>query len=79
LGGEENNHINQRKESTWVGGRGGGEEENMIGYGERDRREALVASRMNRNIQLWGWRSFLGSNRDLRGERLSGLKGRDLG
>ena len=59
---KEGKYLGERERS-----RGRGEHDGV--WGQRDRKEALVASRMNGNIQLWGWRSFLGSNRDLRGDR----------
>jgi hypothetical protein len=62
-----------REGSGWE--RGVGERVDMVRYGagRRDRKEALRASRRNRNMQPGaGW---LGSTRDLEGEILSGLKG----
>jgi hypothetical protein len=47
----------------------------MIRYGV-DRREALGASRMNRNMQPQGVGSRVESARDFGSERLSVLKGR---
>jgi hypothetical protein len=49
--------------------------------GEKKRTEALWASRKNGNRQPWevgGWWDPPGYTRYLGGERLSGLKGRDL-
>ena len=67
----------------WVGegrGRVKGEHNQVLGVGE-DRREALRARRMNVNMQPEGVGRRgdpLECTIDLRGERLTGLRGKDL-
>jgi hypothetical protein len=56
-------------------------EGNLIWYWVREKTEALRASRKNVNRQpqeVGGWRDPPEYTRDLGGERLPGLKGRDL-
>jgi hypothetical protein len=62
-------------------GRGGWERGTWSGIEWGKRNEALGASRKNGNRQhqeIGGWANPLECTRDLGGERLSGLKGRDL-
>ena len=66
---------------TWMGKgtrRGRGEYDQVL---ENNRTEALRASRKNGNRQpqeIGGWGDPPECTRDLGGERLSGLKGKDL-
>ena len=78
----------EREGGTWVGkgtGRKREEHDQVLGV---DRTEVLRSSRKNGNRQPqevrggregWGWGGYPECTRDLGGEKLSGLKWRDLG
>ena len=78
----------EREKKTITGGRGregpgwkrggGGEKGGMIRYKLGDRSGALRTSRMNGNMNGGRCNDSPECTRDLRGERLPGLKGRDL-